>query len=39
MAYWREQMFAFVRRNAEQTAAYFCIPPSCVIDIGTKIEI
>ena len=39
MAYWREQMFAFMRRNAEQTAAYFCIPPSRVIDIGTEIEI
>ena len=39
MAFWREQMFAFMRRNAERTAAYFCIPPSRVIDIGTEIEI
>ncbi|WP_189677471.1 potassium transporter Kup [Sphingomonas glacialis] len=39
MAYWREKLFAFMQRNAERPAAYFCIPPGRVIDVGTEIEI
>lgn len=39
MAFWRETLFAFLQRNAERPAAYFCIPPDRVIDIGTEIEI
>lgn len=39
MAFWREALFAFMHRNAERPAAYFCIPPDRVIDVGTEIEI
>lgn len=39
MAFWREKLFAFMQRNAERPAAYFCIPPDRVIDVGTEIEI
>ena len=39
MAVWRETLFSFLQRNAERPAAYFCIPPDRVIDIGTEIEI
>ena len=39
MAVWREALFAFMHRNAERPAAYFCIPPNRVIDVGTEIEI
>ena len=39
MAGWREGMFAFMARNAERTAEYFCVPPARVIEIGTEIAI
>lgn len=39
MAKWREEMFAFMARNAERTAEYFCVPPGRVIEIGTEIAI
>jgi KUP system potassium uptake protein len=39
MAGWREGMFAFMARNAERTAEYFCVPPSRVIEIGTEFAI
>jgi KUP system potassium uptake protein len=39
MALWRERLFAFLTRNAQPATAFFGIPPSQVIEIGTQIEI
>ncbi len=39
MAVWREEIFVALNRNAERSAAYFCIPARQVVEIGTEIEI
>jgi KUP system potassium uptake protein len=39
MALWRERLFAFLTRNAQPATAFFGIPPSRVMEIGTQIEI
>jgi KUP system potassium uptake protein len=39
MALWREEIFAILNRNAERSAAYFCIPARQVVEIGIEIEI
>jgi KUP system potassium uptake protein len=39
MALWREQLFAFLSRNAQPATAFFGIPPSRVVEIGAQIEI
>ncbi len=39
MALWREQLFAFLTRNAQPATAFFGIPPSRVMEIGSQIEI
>ena len=39
MATWREYVYAFLRRNAERSAAYFSIPARQVIEIGIEVEI
>jgi KUP system potassium uptake protein len=39
MAVWREGLFSLIQRNAERTAAYFCIPAAQVFEIGVEIEI
>jgi KUP system potassium uptake protein len=36
---WREALYAFMQRNAERSAAYFCIPATQVVEIGIEIEI
>ena len=36
---WREGLFAFMKRNAEQTGAHFGIPVRQVVEVGTEIEI
>jgi KUP system potassium uptake protein len=36
---WREALYAFMQRNAERSAAYFCIPANQVVEIGIEIEI
>ena len=36
---WREALYAFMQRNAERSAAYFCIPTAQVVEIGIEIEI
>jgi KUP system potassium uptake protein len=36
---WREALYAFMQRNAERSAAYFCIPAAQVVEIGIEIEI
>ena len=39
MSIWREAMFALFHRNAERSAAYFCVPSRQVVQIGVEIEI
>jgi KUP system potassium uptake protein len=36
---WRESLYAFMQRNAERSAAYFCIPAAQVVEMGIEIEI
>jgi KUP system potassium uptake protein len=36
---WREALYAFMQRNAERSAAYFCIPAAQVVEIGIELEI
>jgi KUP system potassium uptake protein len=36
---WREALYAFMQRNAERSADYFCIPAAQVVEIGIEIEI
>jgi KUP system potassium uptake protein len=39
MSVWREAVYAFLQRNAERPATYFCIPTAQVIEIGIEMEI
>ncbi|WP_238313214.1 potassium transporter Kup [Methylobacterium crusticola] len=39
MPAWREEIFALMQRNAEETASYFCVPAQQVVEIGTEIEV
>ena len=39
MALWREGLFAFMKRNAERTGAFFGVPTRQVVEVGTEIEI
>ena len=39
MAPWRENLFAFMQRNAERTGAFFGVPTRQVVEVGTEIEI
>lgn len=39
MNLWRERLFAFLTRNAEPATAFFGIPPSRVMEIGSQIEL
>jgi len=36
---WRENVFAFLQRNAERTAAFFDVPAKQVVEFGTELEI
>jgi KUP system potassium uptake protein len=36
---WRENLFAFLQRNAERSAAFFGVPTRQVVEFGTEIEI
>jgi KUP system potassium uptake protein len=36
---WRENVFAFLQRNAERSAAFFGLPTKQVVEFGTEIEI
>ena len=33
---WREAIYAFMQRNAERSAAYFCIPAAQVVEVGNR---
>lgn len=39
MAIWREQLFAFMTRNAERATTYYGLPSDRVIEIGFQVEI
>jgi KUP system potassium uptake protein len=39
MATWREEIYAFLLRNAERTGAHFCVPTRQLVEVGTEIEI
>jgi KUP system potassium uptake protein len=39
MAIWREKLFAMMARNAARATAYYRIPASQVIEIGTQVEL
>jgi len=39
MAAWRERVFSFMARNAQQATAYFRIPPDRVIEVGSQVEL
>jgi KUP system potassium uptake protein len=39
MAQWREQLFAFMSRNALRATAFFRIPANQVFEVGTQVEL
>jgi KUP system potassium uptake protein len=39
MAAWREELFAFMHRNAQRPGAYFKIPASQIMEIGIEFEL
>jgi KUP system potassium uptake protein len=39
MAQWREQLFAFMSRNALRATAFFKIPPDQVFEVGAQVEL
>jgi len=39
MVRWREQLFAFMSRNALRATAFFQIPPEQVFEVGVQVEI
>jgi KUP system potassium uptake protein len=39
MALWREQIFAFMSRNALRATAFFKIPPNQVFEVGAQVEL
>src|SRR4051812_40381502 len=39
MSIWREELFSLLHRNAQRSAAYFCVPARQVVEIGVEIEI
>ncbi len=39
MAMWREQLFAFMSRNALRATAFFRIPPNQVFEVGAYVEL
>ncbi|ACL56586.1 potassium transporter Kup [Methylobacterium nodulans] len=39
MSVWREEIFALMQRNAEETASYFCVPARKVMEVGTEVEV
>ncbi|MBS2040414.1 KUP/HAK/KT family potassium transporter, partial [bacterium] len=38
MPYWREALFALMTRNALNATSFFGIPPDCVVELGTQLE-
>ena len=38
MAVWRQQLFAFMSRNANNATDFFQLPPNQVVEMGTQVE-
>ncbi|ACA15074.1 K potassium transporter [Methylobacterium sp. 4-46] len=36
---WREEIFALMQRNAEETASYFCVPTKQVMEVGAEVPV
>ena len=39
MAFWREQVFAMMARNARTATSFFGLPPNRVVELGAQIEL
>jgi KUP system potassium uptake protein len=39
LSLWREKIYALLSRNATSSTAYFCLPPSRVVEMVTHVEI
>lgn len=39
MSFWRERLFAFMSRNAQQATAFFRLPANRVVELGMQVEI
>ena len=39
MALWRERLFSVMARNAVSASVYYRLPPSQVVEIGTRVEL
>jgi K+ transporter len=39
MAIWREQLFAWMVRNAESAMEFFKLPTNRVVELGSQVEI
>ena len=39
MALWREHLFAWMSRNAQQAAMFFNLPPDRVVELGVQVEL
>ena len=39
MPFWRERLFAFMSRNAQQATAFFRLPANRVVELGMQVEI
>jgi KUP system potassium uptake protein len=39
MPHWREQVFAFMSRNALRATAFFKIPADQVFEVGAQVEL
>ena len=39
LLHWRKELFAFLKRNSERTAAYFGVPTHQAVELGLEIEL
>jgi KUP system potassium uptake protein len=39
MSFWRERLFAFMSRNAQQATTFFRLPANRVVELGMQVEI
>ncbi|MGB9178716.1 MAG: hypothetical protein WCB68_05655, partial [Pyrinomonadaceae bacterium] len=39
MPAWRDQLFAFMSRNARRATVFYCIPPDQVIEVGAQVKL
>jgi KUP system potassium uptake protein len=39
IAYWREQLFSVMSRNARTATSFFGLPPNRVVELGAQIQL